>query len=75
MSTRLKFRGWKLYPTAVASFACGSVITAHLTHVQEVRADSNALSDPDTLDRTSDSILKFRAFNLPSKVDKPHSIF
>jgi NIPSNAP len=41
MSARLKFRGWKLYATAVASFACGSVITAHLTHVQEVKADSN----------------------------------
>jgi hypothetical protein len=41
MSARLKCRGWKLYATAVASFACGSVITAHLTHVQEVKADSN----------------------------------
>jgi hypothetical protein len=41
MSARLKFRGWKLYATAVASFACGSVITALLTHVQEVKADSN----------------------------------
>jgi hypothetical protein len=41
MSARLKFRGWKLYATAVASFACGSIITAHLTHIQEVKADSN----------------------------------
>jgi hypothetical protein len=38
---RWKFRGWKLCATAVVSFACGSLITAHLTHVREVRADSN----------------------------------
>jgi hypothetical protein len=25
----------------VAAFVCGSLITAHLTHVQEVKADSN----------------------------------
>ncbi|MGB9456865.1 MAG: NIPSNAP family protein [Bryobacteraceae bacterium] len=41
MSVNLKFRGWKLCATALASFACGSVITARLTHVQEVKADGN----------------------------------
>jgi hypothetical protein len=41
MSSRLKFKGWKLCATAVASFACGSLITAHLTHLPEVKADSN----------------------------------
>lgn len=30
-----------LCATAVASFACGSLITAYLTHVQEVKADSD----------------------------------
>lgn len=37
----LKLRGWKLCATAAASFACGSLLTAHLTHVQAVKADSN----------------------------------
>jgi hypothetical protein len=36
-----KFGGWRLCATAVISFACGSLLTAHLTHVQEVKADSN----------------------------------
>ena len=41
MWSNWEFRGWKLCATAVASFALGSLITAHLTHVQEVKADSN----------------------------------
>ena len=41
MSANWKFRGWKLCATAAASFACGSLVTGHLTHVQGVRADSN----------------------------------
>jgi NIPSNAP len=41
MSTSWRFKGWKLCATAAASFACGALITAHLTHVQEVKADSN----------------------------------
>lgn len=43
MSAKWKFKGWKLCATAVASFACGSLITARLAHVQEVKADSNHL--------------------------------
>lgn len=41
MSSNWKFRGSKLCATAVASFACGSLMTAHLTHVREVKADGN----------------------------------
>src|ERR1017187_7466686 len=41
MWSNWEFKGWKLCATAVASFALGSLITAHLTHVQEVKADSN----------------------------------
>ena len=41
MSSHWKFKGWKLCATAVASFVLGSLITAHLTHVPEVKADSN----------------------------------
>lgn len=37
----LNLRGWKLCATAAASFALGSLITAHLTHVREVKADSH----------------------------------
>jgi hypothetical protein len=36
-----KFGGWKLGATAVISFACGSVLTSRLTHVQEVKANSS----------------------------------
>ena len=38
---RRKSRDWKLCATALVAFATGSIITAHLTHGQEVRADSN----------------------------------
>jgi NIPSNAP len=41
MSAVSHFKRWKLCITAVASFALGSLITAHLAHVQEVKADSN----------------------------------
>lgn len=41
MSSNLRFRGWKHCATAAASFALGSLITAHLTHVREVKADSH----------------------------------
>ncbi len=41
MASNWKFKGWKLCATAVASFVCGSLITAHLTHVPDVNADSN----------------------------------
>src|SRR6516162_1624872 len=41
MSSNFKFGGLRFCVTVVVSFACGSVITAHLTRVQEVKADSN----------------------------------
>ncbi len=41
MSTNWPYEGWKFCATAVAAFVCGSLITAHLTHAQEVKADSN----------------------------------
>lgn len=41
MSIYCKFGGWKIGATAVASFACGSLITVYLVQMQEVRADSN----------------------------------
>jgi NIPSNAP len=41
MSASWTYEGWKLCATAVAAFVCGSLITAHLTHVQEVKADSD----------------------------------
>jgi hypothetical protein len=37
---RWKFKGWIL-GTALVSFAAGSLITGHLTHVNQVRADNN----------------------------------
>ena len=41
MSANSTYEGWKFCATAVAAFVCGSLITAHLTHVQDVKADSN----------------------------------
>jgi len=41
MSSSFRFGGWRFCVTALVSFACGSVITARITRVQEVRADSN----------------------------------
>jgi hypothetical protein len=41
MPSNWQFKGWKLCATAVASFALGSLITAHMTHAREVKADSN----------------------------------
>ncbi len=41
MASIWKLKGWKFCATAVASFACGSLITTSMTHVQEVKADSN----------------------------------
>jgi hypothetical protein len=38
---RGKFKGWIVCAIALASFAAGSLVTARLTHVQQVRADSN----------------------------------
>jgi len=41
MSINWKFKGWKFAATAVACFACGSLITAPIIHMQQVKADSN----------------------------------
>jgi len=38
---RGKFKGWIVCAIALASFAAGSLLTARLTHVKQVRADSN----------------------------------
>jgi hypothetical protein len=39
--TNWKFKGWMFFATAIASFTSGSLMTTHLTRIQEVRADSN----------------------------------
>lgn len=39
--SRWKFKKWIVCGTVLASFAAGSVITAGLTHLSQVRADSN----------------------------------
>jgi NIPSNAP len=38
---RWRFKGWILLGTALFSFAAGSLFTARLAHLREVRADSN----------------------------------
>jgi NIPSNAP len=38
---RRRFKGWILLGTALVSFAAGSLFSARLAHLREVRADSN----------------------------------
>jgi hypothetical protein len=38
---RPSFKGWAVCGIALASFAAGSLVTARLAHVNQVRADSN----------------------------------
>jgi hypothetical protein len=38
---RRKFKGWIVCGTALLSFAAGSLLTARLMHLNQVRADSN----------------------------------
>jgi len=38
---RERFKGWALWGTALVSFVAGSLFTAGLTHVGQVRADSH----------------------------------
>jgi hypothetical protein len=38
---RWKFKGWNVCGTVLISFAAGSLVPVHLTHLAEVRADSN----------------------------------
>jgi hypothetical protein len=38
---RWKFKGWFICGIALLSFAAGSFLTPHLTHLRQVRADSN----------------------------------
>jgi hypothetical protein len=38
---RWKVKGWTVFGTALVSFAAGSVLTARLMHLSQVRADSN----------------------------------
>ena len=38
---RWKFKRWTVCAVALVSFAAGSLITTRLTHVNQVRADSN----------------------------------
>jgi len=39
--SRAKFKGWMVWAAALVSFGAGSLTTAYLTHVKQVRADSN----------------------------------
>jgi hypothetical protein len=40
---RLKLKGWTVCGMALLSFAAGSLITARMAHVSQVRADSNRI--------------------------------
>jgi hypothetical protein len=39
--SRWKWKGWTVWSIALLSFAAGALMTAGLTHVNQVRADSN----------------------------------
>jgi hypothetical protein len=60
---RWKFNGWMVCGTALVSFAAGSLLTAHLTHLNQVRADS-------------DHVFELLVYHtLPGKVPALESIF
>ena len=42
-----KFKGWGACGTALVSFSAGSLITANLTHLKQVRADRNRVFELD----------------------------
>ncbi len=44
---RWKFKGWKICIAALVSFAAGSLLTAHLTHLSQVMAESNRVFELD----------------------------
>lgn len=60
---RWKFRGWIVFAAALVSFAAGSVLTARLAHLREVRADSNRVFE----------LMIYHT--LPGKVPELESIF
>lgn len=41
LRNRWRYKGWAACGTALISFAAGSLLTARLTHLHQVRADSN----------------------------------
>jgi hypothetical protein len=41
LRNRWQFKGWIVCGIALASFAAGSFLTARLTHLNQLRADSN----------------------------------
>jgi NIPSNAP protein len=62
-SDRWNLKKWMLCGTALLSFAAGSILTAYLTHVKQVRADSNR-------------VFELRVYHtLPGKVPELESIF
>jgi NIPSNAP protein len=60
---RWKFKGWIVCGTALVSFAAGSLLTARLMHLNQVRADSNHVFE------------LFVYHTLPGKVPALESIF
>jgi hypothetical protein len=60
---RWKFKGWTVCGIALASFAAGSLLTARLAHVNQVRADS-------------DRVFELRVYHaVPGKVPALESLF
>jgi hypothetical protein len=58
-----KLKGWKVGVTAIISFAAGSLVTTYLTHLNQVRADSNRVFE----------LMVYHA--VPGKVPALESIF
>jgi hypothetical protein len=47
LPVRLELKGWTVYLAILASFAAGSLLTAHRMHLNEVRAASNRVFEID----------------------------
>jgi hypothetical protein len=63
LRNRSSYKGWAVCGTALISFAAGSLLTARLTHLHQVRADSNR-------------VFELRVYHtVPGKVPALESIF
>ena len=63
MTNGSQYKGWTACAMALFSFAAGALITAHLMHAQQVRADNNRVFE----------LMIYHAF--PGKVPELESIF
>src|ERR1700741_2708325 len=74
-SSRRKFSGWFTCAIAFASFAAGSLATARLTHLRELRADNNRVFELMVYHATPGQVPALEAiFRDVSKLQAKHNL-